>query len=147
MKNYSIGEVAQMLDLPVSTLRYYDKEGILKKIHRTDGGIRIFTDEDIKHLKIVECLKSTGMPLKDIKTYFEWCEIGDSTIELRYNMFLERRAEILHQMEELQRTLDMVNFKCEYYTIAKEAGTMNNEKLIRFSKDSGKKNAAVREIV
>ena len=122
---YSIGEVSEMLAIPISTLRYYDKKGLLPLIERTNGNIRVFSDMDVRWLNMIECLKNTGMELKEIKTFFEWCEKGDSTIEKRCEMFLERKRETERQIAILQKSLDLINYKCEYYSIAKEAGTTN----------------------
>ena len=126
---YSIGEVSEMLAIPISTLRYYDKKGLLPLIERTNGNIRVFSDMDVRWLNMIECLKNTGMELKEIKTFFEWCEKGDSTIEKRYEMFLERKIETERQIAILQKSLDLINYKCEYYNIAKEAGTTNIHEL------------------
>ncbi|MBD7911698.1 MULTISPECIES: MerR family transcriptional regulator [Clostridium] len=122
---YSIGEVSEMLEIPISTLRYYDKKGLLPLIERTSGNIRVFNDMDVRWLNMIECLKNTGMELKEIKTFFEWCEKGDSTIDQRYEMFLERKRETEQQIAILQKSLDLINYKCEYYHMAKEAGTTN----------------------
>lgn len=122
---YSIGEVSKMLDISVSTLRFYDKEGLLPLVNRTLGNIRVFDETDIECLKMIECLKTTGMPLKDIKQFFEWCEVGDSTIDQRYNLFIEQKEKTEAQIASLQKALDRINYKCEFYRIAKEKGTSN----------------------
>lgn len=67
---YTIGEVAKMLSKSISTLRYYDKEGLLPTVKRTDGNIRVFDEQDIEGLQVMECLKTTGMSLKDINQFF-----------------------------------------------------------------------------
>ena len=126
---YSIGEVSEMLNLSISTLRYYDKEGLLFRVNRTTGNIRVFDDTDIECLKMIECLKTTGMQLKDIKLFFHWCEEGDSTIDKRYQLFLEQKEKTEKQIELLQHALDRVNYKCEYYRLAKEKGTTNDPSL------------------
>lgn len=122
---YSIGEVSKMLDITVSTLRYYDKEGLLPLVNRTEGNIRIFDDTDIECLNMIECLKTTGMSLKDIKRFFEWCEIGDSTINQRYDLFLAQKEKTEQQIARLNKALELINYKCEFYRIAKEKGTTN----------------------
>ena len=122
---YTIGEVAKIMTLSISTLRYYDKEGLLPLVERTTSGIRKFNDSDIEWLNIIECLKNTGMQLKDIKTFFEWCKEGDSTIEQRYKMFLERKSETEKQIELLQKSLELINYKCNYYKTAFEVRTTN----------------------
>jgi DNA-binding transcriptional MerR regulator len=120
---YSIGEVARKLNLPTSTLRYYDREGLLSNVKRSSGGIRVFSDMDIATLKVVECLKATGMQIVDIKQFLDWCAEGDQTLQKRREMFYERRAVVEKQIEALQKTLDMVQFKCWYYETACEIGT------------------------
>lgn len=120
---YTIGEVASMLGINASTLRYYDKEGLLPRVGRTAGGIRSFTDADLETLRIIECLKSTGMPIKDIRQFMDWCQEGDATLERRREMFYERKRLVMEQMEGLRRTLETIEYKCWYYDMACELGS------------------------
>jgi DNA-binding transcriptional MerR regulator len=128
MKTYSISEVANELNLTVYTLRYYDKEGLMPFVERTASGTRLFKKSDIDALKIIECLKSTGMPIKEIKNFIDWCSDGDSTLKQRYDMFLERKATVEAQMEELKKTMEVIDHKCLYYKTALDAGTENIHK-------------------
>ncbi|MFB5196987.1 MerR family transcriptional regulator [Bacillus sp. AFS073361] len=123
MKTYSISEVAKELNLTVYTLRYYDKEGLIPFVERTPSGIRMFKESDIGALKVIECLKSTGMPIKEIKNFIDWCSDGDSTLQQRYDMFMERKANVEAQMEELKKTMEVIEHKCLYYKTALDAGT------------------------
>ena len=66
---YTIGEMAKIINVAPSTLRYYDKEGLLPFVERTEGGIRMFKESDYEGLTIINCLKNSGMPLKDIKVF------------------------------------------------------------------------------
>lgn len=120
---YSIGEVAKKTGLTVSTLRYYDNEGLLPFVNRTENGLRNFTDNDLEWIKIIECLKITGMPIKDIKTFINWCIEEDSTIPERYKMFLDRKNTVIEQINRLKEVLDLINYKCWYYEVALKAGT------------------------
>ncbi|MEH7416562.1 MerR family transcriptional regulator [Neobacillus drentensis] len=123
MKTYSISEVAKELNLTVYTLRYYDKEGLIPYVERTTSGIRVFKESDIDALKVIECLKATGMPIKEIKTFIDWCSDGDSTLQQRYDMFLDRKAHVEAQMEELKKTMEIIDHKCSYYKNALDART------------------------
>jgi len=123
MKTYSISEVAKELNLTVYTLRYYDKEGLIPFVERTPSGTRMFKESDIGALKVIECLKSTGMPIKEIKNFIDWCSDGDSTLQQRYDMFMERKANVEAQMEELKKTMEVIEHKCIYYKTALDAGT------------------------
>ncbi|MDM5200553.1 MerR family transcriptional regulator [Fictibacillus enclensis] len=134
MKKYSISEVAKKLNLTVYTLRYYDKEGLMPFVERTPNGYRFFKESDISALKVIECLKATGMPIKEIKTFIDWCSEGDSTLEQRYKMFLERKANVEAQMEELKKTMEVIQHKCTYYKTAIDAGTEDIHKEEKLAK-------------
>jgi DNA-binding transcriptional MerR regulator len=120
---YTVGEIAKKLNVAASTLRYYDKEGLLPFLERSSGGMRMFKDEDLSGLKIIECLKKTGMPIKDIKHFMDCCMEGDSKIDERLSIIESQRDAVIKQMKEMQEMLDMLNYKCWYYETAKEAGT------------------------
>lgn len=111
------------MNLTVYTLRYYDKEGLMPFVERTASGTRLFRESDIEALKVIECLKSTGMPIKEIKNFFDWCSEGDSTLQQRYDMFMERKASVEAQMEEFKKTMELIEHKCWYYKAALDAGT------------------------
>ena len=68
---YTVGEMAQKLGVPASTLRYYDKEGLLPFVERSSGGIRMFRESDFEWLQIIRCMKKAGMSIKDIRQYIE----------------------------------------------------------------------------
>lgn len=120
---YTVGEIAKKLNVAPSTLRYYDKEGLLPFVERSDGGIRIFKDSDFEWLAIIECMKKTGMPIKDIKIFIDWCIEGDSTIDKRLELIDKQRENVIAQMKQLKETLDMLDYKHWYYETAKKAGT------------------------
>lgn len=120
---YTIGEVAKKTNLSIYTLRYYEKEGLLPFVDRNKSGIRSFKDSDFEWLHIIGCLKASGMPLKDIRTFIEWCMQGDQTLKQRYEMFQERKATVEKQLQELQQVLNTIDYKCWYYQTAVDAGT------------------------
>ncbi len=121
--SYSIHEVAKLLGLATSTIRYYDKEGLLPFVERKESGYRVFTEKDLATLKVIDCLKKTGMPLKEIKQFSAALRLGDSTLEERYAMFKERKEAVLEQISKLQEVLKIIEYKCWYYQTAIEAGT------------------------
>ena len=123
MKKYTIKDAAKLMNVPASTIRYYDKEGLLPFMERTESGYRIFNENDISLLRVIGCLKKTGLPIKKIKQFTEWLSEGDASLQKRYDMFLERKRIVEEQMADLQKTLDIINYKCWYYKTALEAGT------------------------
>lgn len=122
---YSIGEVANTIGIAISTLRYYDREGMFPNMGRSNGGIRVFSDIEIDTIRVIECLKSTGMSIKEIKEFLVWCQEGDASLHKRGELFHARLAEVEKQIEQLQNTKNMLKYKCWYYDTAIAAGTEN----------------------
>ena len=120
---YTIGQMAEKMQVAPSTLRYYDKEGLLPFVERSESGIRMFKDEDIEWLLIIECLKKTGMPIKEIKVFIDWCLQGDSTITKRKQLIEKQRQSVLNQIEKMKETLAMLEYKKWYYETAEKAGS------------------------
>ena len=120
---YTIGEMAQKLNVASSTLRYYDKEGLLPFVERSKGGIRMFKDEDMEWLQVLGCLKKAGMPLKEIRSFMELSRQGDATIDRRLDLIEKQRQSVLEQQKQLEDTLLMLNYKRWYYQTAQAAGT------------------------
>lgn len=125
---YTVGEMAKMLGVPASTLRYYDKEGLLPFVERSSGGIRVFRDSDFEWLRVIGCMKKAGMSLKDIRQYIELAMKGNDTIDARLALFRHQREVLEAQMAELQHTMSMVDYKCWYYETAKAAGSIDTPK-------------------
>ncbi|MBS5335246.1 MAG: MerR family transcriptional regulator [Clostridiales bacterium] len=111
---YTIGEVSKMFQLPISTLRYYDKAGLFPNIRRISG-IRKFDEKEIEALHIIECLKKSGMEIKDIKQFMEWCTLGSETYQQRRDLFIRQKECVELEIERLKHVLDMLKFKCWYY--------------------------------
>ena len=128
---YSIGEVSRMFNIPVSSLRYYDKVGLFPFIKKTDASIRQFSDQDLNTLRLIEYLKKAGMQLKDIKVFMDWCLEGDSTLEKRLNVFIEQEKNIRHKIDELKNILDLIEFKKWYYEEAVKDGNESRVKNMR----------------
>ncbi len=118
---YTIGQVSQMSALPVSTLRYYDKEGLFPEIERSSG-IRQFTDREVSALKVIECLKKSGLEIREIKQFMQWCTQGKSTYPERLELFRRQRESIEEEMERLRRAKALIEYKCWFYETAMREG-------------------------
>ena len=116
---YSIGEISKMFQLPISTLRYYDKEGLFPQLKRVNG-VRQFSESEIETLRVIDCLKRSGLEIKDIKEYMALCSLGNTTLKQRKAIFEKQKEEVLQEMEKLQKVLSMLNYKCWYYDQAIE---------------------------
>ena len=118
---YSIGQVANMFGLPISTLRYYDKQGLFPNMERVSG-IRKFSDTEIEALRVIECLKKSGLEIKDIKQFMDWCVEGASTYPQRKALFEKQRKRLEAELIHMNKVLDMLKFKCWYYEQATRDG-------------------------
>jgi DNA-binding transcriptional MerR regulator len=123
---YTIGQISDMFNIPISTLRYYDKEGLFPDIQRRSG-IRIFSDREVEKLRMIECLKKTGMEIRDIREFMLWCQQGAETYEKRRDMLLRQKKAVEAEMEHMSQVLDMIRYKCWYYDQAIQDG--NEERL------------------
>ena len=119
---YSIGQVAEMFGLPISTLRYYDKQGLFPKMERVCG-IRKFSEAEIEALRVIECLKKSGLEIKDIKQFMDWCVEGASTYPQRKALFEKQRKRLEAELIHMNKVLDMLKFKCWYYEQATRDGS------------------------
>ena len=122
---YTVGEMAKRMGVAASTLRYYDKEGLLPFVERSPGGIRLFRETDVEWLNVIGCLKSAGMSIGDIREYIRLAMQDDGTIDQRLALFKRQRETLLRQMAALQNTLDMLDYKCWFYEQAQAAGSID----------------------
>ena len=120
---YTIKQVSEMMSLPISTIRYYDKMGLIPFLEKNDSGYRIFKDDDIAMLRIIECFKRTGMSISEMQQFVKMVQRGDESLEERYELFKKRKKIVLEEMNELQKQLETIDHKLWYYETAIEAGT------------------------
>ena len=114
---YTIGQVSEMFRLPISTIRYYDRQGLFPGLERK-AGIRRFGAREIEALQVIECLKASGLGIRDIRQFMAWTTEGAATYEQRKQLFETRKRAVEAEMEALQKTLDMLRYKCWYYETA-----------------------------
>ncbi len=139
--SYKIKEVAKMMGVTPSTLRYYDKEGLLPNVKRING-VRVFEDEDFKWLRVLNCLKNTNMPLKKIKAYVDLTKNGNDSLEERLKLIEEQEQNVLDQIEEFKYYLKEIEYKKWYL---KEAIKLGSEEKM-YDKVSSKATFEVDEI-
>ncbi|WP_167148753.1 MerR family transcriptional regulator [Actinomyces sp. ZJ308] len=122
-RTYGIGEASRATGLTTSALRFYDREGLLPQVVRTEGGTRRFTEDDLEWIRYIERLQKSGMPIREIKEYVRLYVEGDSTIAARRRIVEARREEVLRQIRDLETTLDFIDYKCWFYEVATQAGS------------------------
>ena len=113
---YTIQDVSKKTGLTAHTLRYYEKEGLITGVERSQGGIRQYTDEDLERLGLIRCLKNTGMSIQEIARFVQLTHEGDHTLEERVELLREHREKVLERMAEMQEHLDKVTWKLNFFT-------------------------------
>ena len=115
MEGLSIGEVAQQVGLRPSTLRYYERIGLLPPVNRSDGGIREYNDLDVRRVEFIKCMRSAGLPIEVLIKYVGLVQEGDLTIETRKNILIEQRAQLAAKIAAIQKTQDLLDYKIDVY--------------------------------
>ena len=113
---YSIQDVSRKTGLSTHTLRYYEKEGLISGVERSQGGFRQYTDEDLEKLGLICCLKNTGMSIQEIARFVQLTREGEHTLEERVELLKEHRNRVLKRMEEMQRHLEKVTWKLNFFS-------------------------------
>jgi len=110
-----IAEVSEKYALSADTLRYYEKVGLIPPVHRSDGGIRDYDELDLRRVDFIKCMRSAGLPIEVLIEYVGLVQQGDSTIEARKEILKDQREQVAARMEEMQKTLDLLDHKIEVY--------------------------------
>jgi DNA-binding transcriptional MerR regulator len=122
-KMYTIGQVAELTQITTDTLRYYDKIGLLPFVKRNEFGHRLFSERDLKYLEVIQCLKKSDVPVKEIGQFVEWTIIGDDTLEKRKDFFTEKQKDLEEKISSLESMLAFLKWKKWYYEEACVAET------------------------
>jgi DNA-binding transcriptional MerR regulator len=112
---YTIKEFSQKVNVPASTLRYYEKEGLLPSSKRLNNNHRIYDDSDIPWMTIICCLRSTGMSISDLKHYVDLCAQGDETVQERKQIILNQKQKLEEQLQEVKKHLELITKKINLY--------------------------------
>jgi DNA-binding transcriptional MerR regulator len=114
---YAISDVEKQTGLTASTLRYYEKEGIIPKVNRNEGGRRVFSQAELEWLELVIALKNTGMTIEEIKHYMELIKKGDETQEERRNFLLQHKLKVEKEIAQKQMHLEKIIRKMAFYDL------------------------------
>ncbi|WP_413497481.1 MerR family transcriptional regulator [Carnobacterium maltaromaticum] len=112
---YTIKDVAKKMNISSYTLRFYDDKGLFPFVERDKNNVRLFTEKDLEWVYVVQCLRDTGLPLKEIKKYVEMCLEGDPTLSERKEIMINQRAIMEKKLINTQNMLNMLDWKVNYY--------------------------------
>jgi len=111
----TITEVSGKFDVSQDTLRYYERIGLLPRVNRNKSGIRDFTEENCRWVEFIKCMRSAGLPIEVLIEYVGLFQQGDETTEARKELLIEQRKQLIIRMEEMQKTLERLDFKITRY--------------------------------
>ncbi len=111
----TIAEVAKKYDISADTLRYYERIGLLPAVRRNKSGIRDYSETDCSWVEFIKCMRGAGLPIEVLIEYISLYQMGDSTVEARKELLIEERNNLVERIEEMQKTLERLNYKIEKY--------------------------------
>ena len=112
---YTVKEVAQMMKISVHTVRYYDNEGLIPFVSRTQSNIRMFSEYDLSWIRTVHCLRTTNLSINDIKKYIDLCLKGNKTIPQRAKIIFNQEKNLKEHLRQLQEQMKVLQIKKKYY--------------------------------
>jgi DNA-binding transcriptional MerR regulator len=129
----TITEVGKKYDLSLDTLRYYERIGLIPRVHRNKSGVRDYTEEDCQWVEFAKCMRNAGLSIEILIEYLSLFKQGDETIETRKKLLIEQRKQLALRIEEIKKTLERLDGKIALYEqgwfkgkqIGNEAGSHN----------------------
>lgn len=110
-----IAEVSEKYGISTDTLRYYERVGLIPTVNRNESGIREYRENDLTWVSFIKCMRSAGLPIEALIEYVGLVQQGDPTIAARKDILKEQRDLLVTRMQEMQKTLDILNHKISVY--------------------------------
>ncbi len=126
--NYSISEISKIFDLPASTIRYYEKIGLLEHVEHVSPYKRVYNDSHINRLQAIACFKEALLPLDEIKTFFDYEKDMAANSEKIIAMMQSQEEKTMKTLESLESGLKHLQKKIAFYSLVNEA-VKNNTKM------------------
>lgn len=118
---YTITELSKMFNLPASTIRYYEKIGLLENVEHVNPYRRVYNDSHLDRLNAIECFKKALLPLDEIKALFTYEKDMVSNSEKILDMMKNQEAKTLETIKDLEAGLAHLQKKIRYYSLVNEA--------------------------
>ena len=126
--NYTIKMVSEMTGLSIPTIRYYDKEGLLPDLQRKESGYRIFSDQDLEAIDLIECFKESGLTIREIRHFMSLVRQGDVTLDERLAIYQMHIARLEERLAAVQNALEHSRRTLAFYEIAAKTGSEETAK-------------------
>ena len=110
--------MAELTGCSIDTLRYYERAGVFPDIARSNGGQRLYSDDDLGWVAFVRRLRATGLPMRRVEEYATMVRAGDGTVAERRRMLEQHRATVAAAIDELTEALGVLDAKITHYEAA-----------------------------
>ena len=112
---YTVKQVAEMMEMSAYTIRYYENAGLIPDVDRSGGNARMFSDYTLGWLRLVHCLRMTGLPIEGVKHYIDLCQEGDTTIPERAELIFKQEKSLREQLRILKKQMEVLKYKKKFY--------------------------------
>lgn len=112
---YSMKEACTLTNMTYENLKFYCNEGLVPNVKRDRRNYRVFDEHDIKWIQSLNCLKSCGMSIAEMKQYLALCMDGEGTIPERKVILAEKKETLLQSITELQKAVAYIDWKQRFY--------------------------------
>ena len=112
---YSMKEACVLTHMTYENLKFYCNEGLVPNVKRDRRNYRVFDEHDIKWIQSLNCLKSCGMSLAEMKTYLALCMEGEGTIPERKVILAKKKEALLQSIAEQQKAVAFIDWKQGFY--------------------------------
>ncbi len=120
----TISEVSKRYGISQDTLRYYERIGVIPPVHRTESGLRDYTEEDCGWVELAGCMRGAGLPLPALAEYVRLSQQGDGTIPERRELLMKQKEQLIVQLKTIQNTMERLEYKIACYDKAMETGRL-----------------------
>jgi len=110
-----IAQVSERYGISSVTLRFYERIGLIPPVNRSESGVRDYGEIDVRRVEFIKCMRSAGLPIEVLIEYVGLVQQGDQTIDARKKILVEQRKQLAARMEEMQKTLDILDHKIKVY--------------------------------
>ena len=112
---YSMKEACTLTNMTYENLKFYCNEGLVPNVKRDRRNYRVFDEHDIKWIQSLNCLKSCGMSIAEMKQYLALCMEGEGTIPERKVILAEKKETLLQSITKLQKAVAYIDWKQRFY--------------------------------
>ena len=111
----NISEVSKKYGISIDTLRYYEKEGLIPPVRRSESGLRDYSEQDCGWVEFIKCMRGAGLSIDTLRQYILLYGKGNRTLQKRKNLLIAERDKLQARITQMQQTLQRLDYKIESY--------------------------------